>query len=1346
MSWFSKKSKKNKENQSEHDVESLATETNILGGISAEHHDNSPLYGSEYYDSSQQNFSDDSSQMSVSPDLDNRAINNKTSVQTIATHNISNQNSISNDNNVSFGDSNISTYNPAEPIPSAIGGAGNNANFGFIHQQPLVVENESNTSHNINNQPSYNNFNVAPEPNIPSDMSGQNVPASPSQMESQNYGSKHHDLSHSTEELKEDDMATYNSFSSFQNNDESSNAQAIEPEQPIIQPIINNPDNNSMSSETKQDQQLSSDSNDLSPSSDTSDTSDISDVNESFSFTTIGAGASPSSDQDVRANEQAQNHNVETDTPETNINELQSKEQDKAQEHDDDSNPKSMAEDNFMSFGFTPPSSELEEKKSEKTELTNNKDNDQNKENIDNIDNIDKPEQSHDSSSDVKEDDEASITKPNPFAEDSADIEDSDEKTNSDHHQKDKEDIKSEQENTDENSNGDNDKKLSFAGNSPFEFSNQDEEQDSSSSKNDFMSSPFSANPFASFGNNSDDSNSDNSNNNFDDNNSDETKLNSNPFAPSFAGNDVEQEDSEQSSSNSPDLLSAPFISSETNDTTDDTTEEKALIEPKDNNNDESKNKEDSSSKTNITQSESLEEIINKDDSPEISSGDISLDLADAQDDTVDMDDKKIQEDKLLIRDQSEDLPPLLMSNPFDANSQEAEKETEEISEEQDENKNIQDSNSDKLDKYSPKDEISTQENNLMASESIISEDEKQDNIVSDDIASQKAVIVDNNDSITDNAAISSNNASSQASGENDHSAEETLIAIDEKNEEDNNTDGFSGKLIRMGLVSEDQLIIAKQEQKKSGKMLGQILVEMGFLTDSACAEVLAESTGSERFDAKGAVLDPILVRKIPKEIATRNKMIAVVLEGNKLQLAMSDVYNVIAIDQVRRYFESNIQIIPVFCMENEVLEMIDQYYDYDTSIDGILKEIETGIRENKADIDGESESYINPTVRLVDALLVDAIKTGASDIHFNPEGSFLRLRYRIDGKLKQVRVLHISYWPAIVVRIKIMSGMNIAESRKPQDGRISYHVMGREVDFRVATQPTIHGENIVMRLLDKRKALMPMQKLGYSERNQGLIKKLLLRPEGIIIVTGPTGSGKTTSLYSMLQHINNIDTNIMTLEDPVEYQLPLIRQTNIRDGAGVTFSGGIKSLMRQDPNIIFLGEVRDEDTALMAVRAALTGHQVFTTLHTNDALGAIPRLVDIGIPHHLLAGSLIGIFAQRLARKLCDHCKQEKLATPEEARILGFEPDEAPYIYEHKGCEKCNHTGYKGRTAIIEILPIDKGMDELIATGATRNELYEYALESGFIPMPEDGIDKVITGEMDIAELIRTIDMTERL
>jgi general secretion pathway protein E/type IV pilus assembly protein PilB len=551
-------------------------------------------------------------------------------------------------------------------------------------------------------------------------------------------------------------------------------------------------------------------------------------------------------------------------------------------------------------------------------------------------------------------------------------------------------------------------------------------------------------------------------------------------------------------------------------------------------------------------------------------------------------------------------------------------------------------------------------------------------------------------------------------------------------------------KLIALGLISKDQLEIALREQAKSKKLLGNILVTMNFITESALGEVLAESTGTERFDAKSTMIDPALAALVPRDVASRNKIMPVQQDGNVIKVAMVDVFNVLAIDQVRRHLDKAARIVPVYTTETELNDLIERYYNYDLSIDGILREIETGIRE-KNQLDGRAEGYVNPTVRLVDALLIDAIKQGCSDIHFEPEGTFLRLRYRIDGSLQQIRSFHRDYWPAMLVRLKIMSGMNIAETRSSQDGRINMVALGREVDFRCATQPTVHGENVVLRILDKSKSLVPIDKLGFSEHNLQLLKRCLKRPEGIIVVTGPTGSGKTTTLYSILSFINSIDVNIMTLEDPVEYQLPLIRQTNVREGT-IDFLTGIKSLMRQDPDIIFVGEVRDEDTAIMAVRAALTGHQVFTTLHTNDALGTIPRLSDIGVPPHLLAGSLICTMAQRLARRLCDACKKPRPLTIEECNLLKLDAKNPPIVHDAVGCEECRFKGYKGRIGVHEILRIDQGLDELIATKATRTHMLEYALENGFVPMVQDGISKVLAGYIDIAELINTVDLTDRL
>lgn len=554
----------------------------------------------------------------------------------------------------------------------------------------------------------------------------------------------------------------------------------------------------------------------------------------------------------------------------------------------------------------------------------------------------------------------------------------------------------------------------------------------------------------------------------------------------------------------------------------------------------------------------------------------------------------------------------------------------------------------------------------------------------------------------------------------------------------------LADKLLSSGYISKDQLEIALREQRESPtqKELGTILVELNFITDQDLSKILAETAGVESVDLKTFPLDTDLIRKIPKAIAIQYKIVALELKDEVLKIATSDVYNVIALDQLKKYFHKNVKVKIYYTSDFQISEVIDEHYDYDIDIQAILREIESG--EHKFDM--QDDTFVNPTVRLVDSILMDAVKLGASDIHFEPESEFVRVRYRVDGVLLEMFNFHKQFWSAIVVRIKVMSSLNIAETRNPQDGRITLMVMGRKVDFRVSSMPTIYGENIVTRILDKKKSLMPLTDLGLMQDQIDDIKLLLKRPEGIIILTGPTGCGKTTTLYSMLSTINSMEINIMTLEDPVEYQLPIIRQSSIKEGTNVTFDNGVRSLMRQDPDVIFVGEIRDNETAAMTVRAAMTGHQVFTTLHTNDAIGAIPRLIDLGIRGSIIAGSIVGCIAQRLARRLCNHCKEAYTATEDECKFLAVDPSNPPTLYRHKGCSKCFHTGYRGRIAIYEILAVDREFDDLIAREATRKEMLNYATSVGFKTMAEEGIIKILKGTTDIPEMISTVDMTERL
>ncbi len=555
-------------------------------------------------------------------------------------------------------------------------------------------------------------------------------------------------------------------------------------------------------------------------------------------------------------------------------------------------------------------------------------------------------------------------------------------------------------------------------------------------------------------------------------------------------------------------------------------------------------------------------------------------------------------------------------------------------------------------------------------------------------------------------------------------------------------------ELIEKGLITADQLEIALTEQKKNKKLIGEVLVALGFVSESVMRDVLSQVLGLASVDLMTVVPDGGAINLISKDIAERYTIIPVSFDEESLQLriAMKNVSDLLVLDRVHALVGRTIELIPMVAGEGEIKKAIDQFYGYELSVDGILHEIETGeIDYHSLDVTGDA--YSQPLVRLVDAILADAVKREASDIHFEPEDGFLRLRYRIDGVLWQIRSLHKDYWSAIVVRLKVMCGMNIAETRIPQDGRLSLQVHGHRVDFRVSAQPTTHGENLVLRVLDRAKGIVPMDQLGIHAETLDDLRKMMARPEGIILVTGPTGSGKTTTLYSMLNYVKSEQVNIMTLEDPVEYPMDMIRQTSVNEVARVDFASGIRSIMRQDPDIILVGEIRDEDTAEMAFRAAMTGHQVLSTLHTNSAIGTFPRLLDIGVLPDIMTGNIIGVVSQRLVRVLCPHCKVEKKADEFETKLLGVEYiNDSLRIYEAGSCQQCSNTGYKGRVAIIETLRITNELDELIAHRATLGELKAVAKSTGYKTLADDAIRCVLEGKTSISEVSRVIDLTQRM
>jgi general secretion pathway protein E/type IV pilus assembly protein PilB len=552
--------------------------------------------------------------------------------------------------------------------------------------------------------------------------------------------------------------------------------------------------------------------------------------------------------------------------------------------------------------------------------------------------------------------------------------------------------------------------------------------------------------------------------------------------------------------------------------------------------------------------------------------------------------------------------------------------------------------------------------------------------------------------------------------------------------------------LIDQGFLTDDQLRIALVEQAKSRLPVGRLLVQLGFVSEASLRDALSQKLGLLPVELAQLIVDPLALRMLPRELARRYQIFPVELNraAGTFVVALADAANIVAIDQLRAHLKGELAVEVRLAGEAEIGQAIEHYYGHEFTIDGILREIETGEVDRAAA--GREDEYAQPMVRLVSALLADAVERGASDVHFEPEQNFLRIRYRIDGVLRQIRSLHKTYWPSMAVRLKVTAKMDIAEARAPQDGRLSATLSGRVVDFRVSSLPTTHGENIVLRVLDRQRGIVPLERLGLEEGALELLKRMIARPEGIVLVTGPTGSGKTTTLYSILNHLNSDGVNIMTLEDPVEYPMTLIRQTSVSDAAKLDFASGIRALMRQDPDAILVGEIRDRDTAEMAFRAAMTGHQVYSTLHTNSAVGAFPRLLDIGIVPDILAGNIIGILGQRLVRKLCRTCRQSYDPDVRERRLMGLTPTEPVALFRSVGCEQCDYQGYRGRQSILEILKLDAALDELVARRATAREILGAARAAGLRTLADDGVRLARAGVTSLDEVMRVVDLTDRM
>ncbi len=555
--------------------------------------------------------------------------------------------------------------------------------------------------------------------------------------------------------------------------------------------------------------------------------------------------------------------------------------------------------------------------------------------------------------------------------------------------------------------------------------------------------------------------------------------------------------------------------------------------------------------------------------------------------------------------------------------------------------------------------------------------------------------------------------------------------------------------LVTNKIITEEQLVNAIELQKKDGGRIGSSLVKLGFITDDRLVQFLSKQYGVPAVNLSSEQIDPSVVKFIPHEVASKYQIFPVSKNGASLTLAMADPSNVFAIDDIK--FMTGYNVKPVVASESAIKEVISRYYEQQsdalqTVMDSITDFQDGGldlIQEREEDVDvSELKTAVEeaPVVKLVNLILGEAIMRGASDIHFEPYEKSLRVRYRIDGVLYDVMQPPVKMKAALSSRIKIMSELDISERRLPQDGRIKLKIKDKSVDLRVSTLPTLFGEKIVMRILDKSSLTLELTKLGFEEQSLRDFNDSICSPYGMVLVTGPTGSGKTTTLYSALSTVNKIDVNIMTAEDPVEYNLLGINQVHVREEIGLTFAAALRSFLRQDPDIIMVGEIRDFETAEIAVKAALTGHLVLSTIHTNDAPSTVSRLLNMGIEPFLVSASVLLILAQRLSRKVCQQCKFEE-DVPESVLLdLGFSKDEINTFkcFKGKGCSACSGTGYKGRIALYEVMPVKEEIKELILKGASTSEIKRTAVKLGMKTLRMSGLTKIKEGLTSIEEVLR--------
>ncbi|MDP5274299.1 GspE/PulE family protein [Chengkuizengella axinellae] len=543
--------------------------------------------------------------------------------------------------------------------------------------------------------------------------------------------------------------------------------------------------------------------------------------------------------------------------------------------------------------------------------------------------------------------------------------------------------------------------------------------------------------------------------------------------------------------------------------------------------------------------------------------------------------------------------------------------------------------------------------------------------------------------------------------------------------------------LVDSGLITSDQLTQTLSDQKNSNLKLGDLLIQKGIITEQQLIQALEFQLGIPHITLATYEIDMKLVNIISEQIAKKYQVIPIRKSGKKLLVAMVDPLDFFAIEDLSLL--TGFIIEPALITKDELQSAIASLYGLHESMNQVINDVKNDTEEID---ESEITDKDSPVVRLVNEMLEQAVQLRVSDIHVDPMENRILIRYRIDGALRTERILPKSVQGILIARLKIMANLNIAERRHPQDGRIMINLDFKKIDIRVATLPTIHGEKVVLRILDLSHSVKEINNLNLNENNLKIFREMLDRPHGMVLVTGPTGSGKTTTLYSALQHLNHDETNIITIEDPVEYQLEGINQVQVSSQTGLSFSKGLRSILRQDPNIVMVGEIRDIETIDISIRASLTGHLVFSTIHTNSAISTITRLREMGVEPYLISSSLIGIVSQRLVRQICQHCKVAYEPSEQESIFLSKHGLALNVLYKGKGCGVCNRSGYRGRIGIHEILWIDHRMRTLILENATSEQFENWASENGFVSIFEDGLQKVNQGFTTLQEVIKEVSM----